>query len=232
MLGFEALARWRDPELGEIGPSIFIPIAEESGVIASLGAAVMRRAFAEAASWKPPLSIALNLSPLQVQGAGFYEDVAQLLEETGLSPERVELEVTESIMIRDAEAAVATLRRFKALGIRIAMDDFGTGYSSLGYLRIFPFDKLKIDQSFVRHMDESPAALAVVQAVVGLARGLGLTVVAEGVETAGQLEGLRREGCAQVQGYLLGRPAPIESFVGSILERRRGETSSPTASAA
>ena len=227
VVAFEALARWTHSELGEIRPDIFIPIAEESGLIGSLGAKVLRRAVAEASTWTPPLSVSVNLSPIQVQSPAFWQDVADLLAEFSFPASRLELEVTEGVMIHDADAALTTLRQLKGLGVSISMDDFGTGYSSLRYFRIFRFDKVKIDQSFVRDMSTSPEALAIVQAVIGLARGLGLPVVAEGVETDEQLNMLVKEGCTQVQGYLLGRPAPIETFVGAVIEAREGPAGAP-----
>ena len=220
VVAFEALARWRDPELGDIRPDIFVPIAEECGLIGRLGSKVLRMAIAEASRWAPPLGVSVNLSPIQVESPDFCDEVAALLAEHDLPASRLELEVTEGVMIRDADAALATLRRLKALGVSIAMDDFGTGYSSLSYFRLFPFDKVKIDQSFVREMGNSAEALAIVQAVIGLARGLGLPVVAEGVENDEQFNMLLAEGCTQVQGYLLGRPAPIESFCGAVIESR------------
>lgn len=219
IIGFEALARWRHAELDWVPPDLFIAIAEESGLIVPLGAAVLRLAAAEAARWDPALQVAVNLSPAQVQAPGFFEEVSRILDETGLAPDRLELEVTEGLLLSDADPALAVLRRLKRLGVRFAMDDFGTGYSSLSYFRMFAFDKIKIDQSFVRDMERSPQALAIVQAVIGLARGLGLPVVAEGVERAAQFELLRAEGCAQVQGYLIGKPAPIECFEGIIARR-------------
>jgi diguanylate cyclase (GGDEF)-like protein len=217
VVAFEALARWRHPEGGDIRPDIFIPIAEESGLILELGRQMLRQAVAEAARWQPELTVSVNLSPIQVQNPVFYDHVAEALAEFGLAPERLELEVTEGVLIRDPEAALATLNRLKALGVSIAIDDFGTGYSSLSYFRMFPFDKVKIDQSFVREMEGSHEALAIVQAVIGLARGLGLPVVAEGVESQAQFDLLLAEGCTQVQGYLLGRPAPAEAFRGVVI---------------
>ena len=229
IVAFEALARWSDKLLGEIRPDIFIPIAEDSGLIVELGRKVLRMAAAEAALWQPELRISVNLSPIQVQNAGFYDEVVGVLDEVGLAPDRLELEVTEGVMLSETDPALDTLRRLKALGISIAMDDFGTGYSSLSYFRMFPFDKVKIDQSFVRDMGDSKEALAIVQAVIGLARGLGLPVVAEGVENKDQFNMLLAEGCTQVQGYLLGRPAPIEAFEGAVIDRRRGAERAPAA---
>jgi diguanylate cyclase (GGDEF)-like protein len=210
--GFEVLARWYHPEHGVIAPAHFIPIAEECGVIVEIGLHILRRAMQEAAGWSPLLNIAVNLSPLQVVHSDFASDVEALLKETGLAPERLELEITEGLLLRDTERALMILARLRALGVRISMDDFGTGYSSLSYFRQFPFDKVKIDQSFVREMTESRQALAIVQAIIGLGRGLGMPVVAEGVETRAQLDSLQAEGCAEVQGFFVGPPQPIEDY--------------------
>ena len=217
--GFEALARWEHPQRGFIAPDTFIPIAEECGLIAELGGYILRRAAREAASWSPPLRVAVNLSPLQFTHGDLAGEVEAILHETGLDPRRLELEITEGLLIRDADRALAILGRLKDLGIRIAMDDFGTGYSSLSYFRQFPFDKVKIDQSFVREMGTNRQALAVVQAVIGLGRGLGMPIVAEGVESEAQLEGLRAEGCTEVQGFFIGRPQPIENFEAVVIDR-------------
>ena len=218
--GFEALARWDHPQRGAIAPDLFIPIAEECGLIAELGSYVLHRAASQAAGWAPALRVAVNLSPLQFVQGDLEADVKAILDETGLDPCRLELEITEGLLIRDADRALSILEQLKDLGIRIAMDDFGTGYSSLSYFRQFPFDKVKIDQSFVREMGSNRQALAVVQAVIGLGRGLGMPVVAEGVETQAQLEGLRSEGCTEVQGFLVGRPQPIENFRSVVITRR------------
>lgn len=181
--GFEALARWNHPERGLIGPELFIPIAEEGGLIVELGRHVLNLALAEAALWRPPLRVAVNLSPMQFLQGDFAADVEAALRRWNVAPDRLELEVTEGVLIRDADAALAVLGRLKALGVSISMDDFGTGYSSLSYFRMFPFDKVKIDQSFIRDMAVNQQSMAVVHAVIGLARGLGMPVVAEGVET-------------------------------------------------
>lgn len=220
VVAFEALARWHDPSLGDVRPDVFVPIAEDCGLIGALGSKVLRMAIAEASRWTPQLGVAVNLTPAQVQDPDFPGEVSALLDEFNFSPGRLELEVTEGVMIRDTEAALGALRKLKALGVSIAMDDFGTGYSSLSYFRLFPFDKIKLDQSFVREMGTSQEALAIVHAVIGLARGLGLPVVAEGVENIDQFNMLLAEGCTQVQGYLLGRPAPIEAFLGSVIRSR------------
>jgi len=210
--GFEALLRWRHPVRGNVSPALFIPIAEESGAILKIGEWVLRTACREAASWDRPLKIAVNVSAIQINNPGFVTLVRDILAETGLDPARLELEITETVLIRDPERALHTLTELKAVGLSVAMDDFGTGYSSLSNLRNFPFDKIKIDGSFVRAIDMNRQAATIVRAVLGLGRGLGLPVVAEGVETTGELAFLDAEGCKQAQGYLFGRPAPIEAF--------------------
>ena len=209
IVGFEALLRWHSRERGRIGPDVFIPIAEECGLILPIGEWVLREACREAASWPRPLGIAVNVSPVQLHSAHFAELVHEVLLETGLAPHRLELEITETALIRDFNRALATLRQLKTLGVRIAMDDFGTGYSSLSNLRAFPFDKIKIDASFIRSVDGNGQAATIVRAVLGLGRGLALPVLAEGVETAGELDFLSSEDCQEVQGYLVGRPQPI-----------------------
>ena len=212
IVGFEALLRWRNKERGTTGPDVFIPIAEECGLILPIGEWVLREACQEAASWKEPLSIAVNVSAVQLHSAHFSQLVHEILIETGLSPRRLELEITETALVRDFHRALATLRQLKNLGIRIAMDDFGTGYSSLSNLRAFPFDKIKIDASFIRSVHGNRQAATIVRAVLGLGRGLELPVLAEGVETAEELAFLNLEACDEVQGYLVGKPGPIELF--------------------
>ncbi|MEO7178934.1 MAG: EAL domain-containing protein, partial [Allosphingosinicella sp.] len=219
ILGFEALLRWTHPELGTIGPATFIPLAEESGFILKLGEWVLRQACAEAALWTPALKLSVNLSPVQFTQGDLAAEVEAILAETGLDPARLELEVTEGLLIKDAEKAVVILERLKALGVQISMDDFGTGYSSLSYFRMFPFDKVKIDQSFIHDMIGNRQARAIIRSVIGLGRGLGMPVVAEGVETQEQLEALRAEGCDQVQGYWISRPGPIANFEGVVMDR-------------
>jgi diguanylate cyclase (GGDEF)-like protein/PAS domain S-box-containing protein len=211
--GFEVLLRWTHPTRGNVPPSIFIPIAEESGLILKIGEWVMREACREAAAWMRPLTIAVNVSALQLTSDGFVEFVQSTLSQTKLPPERLEIEITETALIRDPNRALQSLQKLKALGINIAMDDFGTGYSSLSNLRAFPFDKIKIDRSFIQAVHTNPQAAAIVRAVLGLGRGLGLPVIAEGVETSEELRFLGLEGCTEAQGYLFGRPAPIEEFV-------------------
>ncbi|HEY0312557.1 MAG TPA: EAL domain-containing protein [Allosphingosinicella sp.] len=218
ILGFEALLRWTHPRLGEVGPGTFIPLAEESGLILKLGAWVLREACTEAARWTPPLKLSVNLSPVQFAQNDLAGEVEGILAETGLDPARLDLEVTEGLLIKDPDRAISILERLKALGVTISMDDFGTGYSSLSYFRMFPFDKVKIDQSFIRDI-ANPQARAIIRSVIGLGRGLGMPVVAEGVETREQLDALRAEGCDQVQGYLISRPNPIAHFEGVVMDR-------------
>ena len=204
-VGFEALLRWTAPERGSIPPVTFIPIAEETGLIVPIGAWVLREACREAAGWAGDLSVAVNVSPVQFQRPGLEQAVLGALAASGLPPHRLELEITESVLMRDSEAAIACLHRLRAMGVRIALDDFGTGYSSLSYLRRFPFDKIKIDRSFICDLDNADTA-AIVRAIVGIGERLGATITAEGVETARQLEQVRREGCTETQGYLHSRP--------------------------
>ncbi|MEH2475035.1 diguanylate cyclase (GGDEF)-like protein/PAS domain S-box-containing protein [Nitrobacteraceae bacterium AZCC 2161] len=212
VIGFEALLRWAHPVRGNVPPDIFIPVAEETGAILDIGEWVLRTACREAAGWKQPLTIAVNVSAVQIYHDSFVSMVHEILLETDLPAHRLELEITETALIKDFNRALSTLRRVKALGVHIAMDDFGTGYSSLSNLRAFPFDKIKIDGSFIRSVNTNSQAAAIVRAVVGLGRGLGLPVLAEGVETEAELQFLLDENCDEVQGYLLGRPASIGSF--------------------
>jgi diguanylate cyclase (GGDEF)-like protein len=210
--GFEALLRWRHPTRGEISPAVFIPIAEESGAILAIGDWVLKRACRDAAKWNQPLGIAVNVSGVQIHNTNFVQELHNALLETGLSPRRLEIEITETALVRDFNRALATLRRVKAFGVRIAMDDFGTGYSSLSNLRAFPFDKIKIDSSFIKSVDTNEQAATIVRAVLGIGRGLGLPVLAEGVETDRELRFLQEELCDAIQGYLVARPAEIETF--------------------
>jgi diguanylate cyclase (GGDEF)-like protein/PAS domain S-box-containing protein len=212
ILGFEALVRWHHPTHGTIPPGTFIPLAEESGLIIALGEWILREACREAASWPRPLQIAVNLSPIQFRHGNLPALVHEVLLQSGLAPHRLELEITEGVLIGDFSRAQSILRRLKSLGVRIAMDDFGTGYSSLSYLQAFPFDKIKIDRTFIANLVNNEHSAAIVRAVIGLGRGLNLPVVAEGVETGEQLAFLKRESCDEVQGYFIGRPAPIESY--------------------
>jgi len=210
--GFEALARWHHPHLGLVPPATFIPLAEDTGMIDALGEWVLRTACREAASWPLPLRIAVNLSPVQFERGDLPRLVHEILIETGLRPDRLELEITEGVLIGDFERALAILRRLKNLGVRIAMDDFGTGYSSLSYLQAFPFDKIKIDRAFIANLGRSQQAAAIVRSVIALGRGLNLPVLAEGVETEEQLQFLAAEQCTEIQGYLIGKPKPIADY--------------------
>ncbi len=207
MLGVEALCRWTHPERGEIPPSEFIAVAERSGLIIELGAWVLRRACIDGRAW-PGLTVAVNVSSLQFRRIDFVDVVERTLEETAFNPARLELELTESVLLGNVDTAEAAMRRLKALGVKVALDDFGTGYSSLLYLRRFPFDKLKIDRSFVHSIEKAPDAAAIVHAVVSLGRGLGMQVTAEGVETADQQLFLRAAGVHFMQGFRFGRPVP------------------------
>jgi diguanylate cyclase (GGDEF)-like protein len=210
--GFEALVRWNHPVRGMIPPLEFIPVAEENGLITQLGEWVLRRACTDAMTWERPLRIAVNLSPLQLNQPNLPSVVHQILVQTGLSPKRLELEVTESALFKDYQRALDNLRRLKALGVRIAMDDFGTGFSSLSTLQSFPFDKIKIDKSFVENIHRHDRATVIVRAVLGLGRSLEIPCVAEGVETQEQIDFLRGEDCAELQGYAIGRPAPVDTL--------------------
>ncbi len=211
--GFEALLRWHHPERGLISPATFIPLAEEIGVIVGIGEWALRTACREAARWAQPASIAVNLSPIQFRGGKLVETVTLVLAQTGLDPARLELEITEGALLDDTDGVLTVLNGLRRLGVRISMDDFGTGYSSLSYLQKFPFDKIKIDQSFVRGMAGSAECGAIVRAIARLGASLGMRTTAEGVETADQLDAIRAEGCTEVQGYLTGRPMPAsEAF--------------------
>jgi diguanylate cyclase (GGDEF)-like protein len=204
LVGVEALARWRHPQRGDIEPSTFIPIAEHSGLIVELGERVLRRACIDGKAW-PGVTVSVNVSPLQFRRTDFVETVEHALKDTGFDPSRLELELTESTLLGNVETAEASMHRLKALGVQLALDDFGTGYSSLAYLRRFPFDKLKIDRSFVRSIERAPDAAAIVHAIVSLGRGLGMKVTAEGVETAEQQLFLRAAGVHSMQGYRFGK---------------------------
>jgi diguanylate cyclase (GGDEF)-like protein/PAS domain S-box-containing protein len=212
VVGFEALLRWKHPTRGEVSPAEFIPIAEDTGVILSIGEWVLRCACAEATRWASPLTIAVNVSAVQIHNANFAHVVHEVLFETGLAAGRLELEITETALVRDLNRALATLRRIKMLGVRIAMDDFGTGYSSLSNLRAFPFDKIKIDGTFIKSVNHNEQAAAIVRSMLGLGRALNLPVLAEGVETVAELDFLSGEFCNEAQGYLLGKPGDIEDF--------------------
>ncbi|BDB19569.1 bifunctional diguanylate cyclase/phosphodiesterase [Pseudomonas sp. CYM-20-01] len=214
MVGAEALVRWQHPQRGLISPETFIPIAEESGLILALSDWVLQTACTSAAQWPEALFVSVNLSSTEFKRGDLVERIRNALTASGIEPARVELEITESVMLEDAAGALAVMHTLKRLGIRIAMDDFGTGYSSLSYLRAFPFDGLKIDRSFLSRLEDSEDDKAIIQAIVGLGRALALTVTAEGIETAGHLAMLRAVSCDEGQGYYLSRPLDIDTFNG------------------
>ncbi|WP_137178106.1 bifunctional diguanylate cyclase/phosphodiesterase [Roseomonas sp. AR75] len=210
LIGFEALLRWNHPTRGMVPPDAFIPLAESSGLIVPLGAWVIRTATMEAAAWPGGLKAAVNLSAVQVRAEGLLEMVAEALEASGLPAHRLELEVTESVLMQDGPQAAKVITGLQALGVSVALDDFGTGWSSLAYLRRFAFDELKIDRQFLRDLEADPRVEAVVTAILGMGRGLGMRVVAEGVETREQADRLLALGCERGQGWLLGRPMPVD----------------------
>jgi len=212
IVGFEALVRWHHPSRGLVAPGIFIPLTEENGLIVAMGEWILRAACREAASWPNPLHISVNLSPVQFRNDDIVRLVHETLVETGLDAGRLELEITEGVLIDDFSRAVSILRRLKSLGVRIALDDFGTGYSSMSYLQAFPFDMIKIDRSFISNLDRSAQSKALLRGVIALARGLELPVTAEGVETRAQFDVLTRAGCDLVQGFLIGRPSSIDGY--------------------
>jgi diguanylate cyclase (GGDEF)-like protein len=211
--GCEALLRWRHPTRGMVPPSEFIPIAEEIGVIIPLGAWVIDRAIRDAATWPKHISLSINLSPAQFKGAALFESVVSALSASGLSPLRLDLEITESALLAESESTIATLNYLRGLGARIVMDDFGTGYSSLSYLRSFPFDKIKIDRSFIKDLGETGESSVIVKAVAALGAALGMKITAEGVETAEQFRMVRDHGCTEVQGYYFGRPCHAQALL-------------------
>jgi diguanylate cyclase (GGDEF)-like protein len=218
---FEALLRWRHPERGLISPMEFIPLAEEIGLIIPIGRWILKQACLSAKNWPEHINVAVNLSPVQFRGGTVVLDVISALAEANLPAQRLELEITESVLLEDSENTLTTLRQLRELGARIAMDDFGTGYSSLGYLRSFPFDKIKIDRSFIRDLSEGPQSLAIVRAITSLGISLGMSVTAEGVETDEQLRRIEGEGCTEVQGYLFSKPRPASELI-AVLARLDG----------
>jgi EAL domain-containing protein (putative c-di-GMP-specific phosphodiesterase class I) len=206
--GCEALLRWRHPERGMIPPAEFIPIAEEIGLIVELGEWVLRKACEDAMDWPGHVRLAVNVSPMQFKSKTLALKVAAALADTGLAPHRLEIEITEAVLIRDDDEALAVLHQLRDLGVRIALDDFGTGYSSLGYLQRFPFDKIKIDRSFINDIAEAGGSSTIVEAVINMATARNMATTAEGVETVQQREVLRDLGCTQMQGYLFSPPVP------------------------
>ncbi len=218
IIGFEALLRWRHPTRGVIPPTDFIPLSEESGLIVPIGDWVLRVACREAMRWPDGISIAVNVSAVQLRGPALFHSVIEALQASGLPPGRLELEVTETAMLNDSKAALDVMHRLRALGVRIAMDDFGTGYSSLNYLQSFPFDRIKIDRSFVQSLGHDGKSLAIVRAVVGLGSSLGVSVTAEGVENIEQLETLAAENCGELQGFFYSRPITSDAVL-ALLDR-------------
>ncbi|WP_456717450.1 MULTISPECIES: EAL domain-containing protein [unclassified Bradyrhizobium] len=220
--GFEALLRWRHPERGLVPPDQFIPIAEDIGLITQLGAWVLNRVCEQAVMWPDEIKVAVNVSGVQFRDPNFATRIAGALAASRLSPRRLELEITETVLLSNSVETIATLHKLKAQGLRIALDDFGTGYSSLSYLRSFPFDKLKIDQTFVRDTAATPGSKIIVRAITSLAKSLGMTTTAEGVETMEQLNQMKAEGCDEVQGFLFSRPVPATEIASTILTLRSG----------
>jgi EAL domain-containing protein (putative c-di-GMP-specific phosphodiesterase class I) len=206
--GFEALLRWNHPIRGRVPPGEFIPLAEETGLVVAIGEWVIRQACAQANMWPADLRVAVNVSPLQFRNKNLVSTVVSALAASGLRADRLELEITETVLMHNNDGTLAMLHHLRDLGVRISMDDFGTGYSSLSYLRSFPFDKIKIDQTFVRDLIEKPDSIAIIRAVAGLGHSFGMTTTAEGVETKEQLDQMRAEGCTEVQGYFYSKPLP------------------------
>jgi EAL domain-containing protein (putative c-di-GMP-specific phosphodiesterase class I) len=216
---FEALVRWRHPDRGMISPADFIPIAEETGLIVELGEWVLGEACREAATWPDGIGVAVNLSPVQFGADNLIEVIKNALDASGLCPSRLQLEITESVLLGNDDRNLRTLQEIRQLGVKIAMDDFGTGYSSLGYLRSFPFDKIKVDRSFIADLPDSKS-LAIIRAVAGIGTSLGIATTVEGVETEAQLQIIRQEGFDEAQGYLFARPVPASQVHGLIASRR------------
>jgi predicted signal transduction protein with EAL and GGDEF domain len=222
IVGVEALIRWRHPERGMVAPGEFIPLAEETGFIVPLGEWVIRQACAAAANWPDNVKVAANLSPAQFRSPALVQVVMSALASSGLASNRLELEITETVLLQDTTATLATLHRLRDLGVHIVMDDFGTGYSSLSYLRSFPFDKIKIDRSFVKDITASTGSLQIVRAVSAMAKGLGMQSTAEGVETQEQLDTVTSEGCTEMQGFLFSKPLPAHQVDHLIRGRDKG----------
>src|SRR5216683_1866807 len=221
--GFEALIRWNHPEKGIIAPAAFIPLAEEIGFIVPMGEWVIRQACATAAQWPEDIHVAVNISAAQFRGPGLMQVIVGALAASGLHPTRLEIEITETVLLQHRETTLAVLHQLRALGIRIAMDDFGTGYSSLTYLQCFPFDKIKIDRSFVKDITENTGSLNIVRAVAALAKGMGMTATAEGVETREQLDQITSEGCTEMQGFLFSQPLPAQEIERLFLSGREAQ---------
>jgi predicted signal transduction protein with EAL and GGDEF domain len=210
---YEALLRWHHPEMGMIPPSDFIPIAEDAGVVTRLGAWVLARGCADAVKWPREATVAINISPSHITSAQFIGDVMRALATSGLPPERLEVEITETVLMQDTDAALATLQDLRALGVKLSLDDFGTGFSSLAYLGRFPFSKIKIDRSFIVGLPDDQSSHAIVKAITGLSDGLGLITTAEGVETESQLSVVLALGCTQVQGFIFGKAVDNDTLL-------------------
>jgi diguanylate cyclase (GGDEF)-like protein len=210
--GFEALLRWNHPTRGRVQPDEFIPLAEDTGLIVAIGEWAIRQACAEAKKWPSDLRVAVNVSPVQFRSKSLVSSIMSALAASGLPAHRFELEITEAVLMHNDDATLSVLHQLRGLGVRISMDDFGTGYSSLSYLRGFPFDKIKIDRSFVRDLIEKPDSIAIIRAVTGLGQSFGMTTTAEGVETQQQLDQMRAEGCTEAQGYFYGKPMPANEI--------------------
>jgi len=213
LIGCEALIRWRHPDRGLVSPLDFIPLAEEIGLIVPIGEWVIRQACRDAMTWPAHMSVAVNVSPAQFKSDRLVETIISALASSGLPAQRLEVEITEGVLLQENAKTLQTLHRLRELGVRVSMDDFGTGYSSLSYLRSFPFDKIKIDRSFVKDLATKPDGEAIIRAIAGLGKSLGMTTVAEGVETPEQMQRIRLEGCTDVQGYLISRPVPTEDLL-------------------
>ena len=222
--GFEALLRWQHPVRGLVPPSEFIPIAEETGLIHQIGEWVIQRACSALSNWPDDIRVAVNFSAAQFRNASILQVTVQALAQAGVSPSRLEIEITESMLISKYGSAISILNSLLQLGVTVALDDFGTGFSSLTYLRKLPLSRIKIDQSFIRDMLEQPDCAAIVKSVIGLAQDLRIGVVAEGVETADQLEYLRQTDCDEVQGYLIGRPMPADQIPALLNQKKPRST--------
>jgi predicted signal transduction protein with EAL and GGDEF domain len=223
----EALVRWRHPQHGIITPDRFISVAEERGMISAIGRWMLRTACSDAMAWPDQIRVAVNLSSVEFRTGDLLEKITGALAHSGLAPERLELEITESVLLQEDERNISLLHQIKSLGVSIVLDDFGTGYSSLSYLRLFPFDKIKIDQSFVREMPYRADCASIVCAIAGLGRELKMVTAAEGVETREQLELVRAAGCEQVQGFLFSRPCPASQLVftrGNVVKLHRARS--------
>jgi diguanylate cyclase (GGDEF)-like protein len=221
--GLEALVRWNHPVRGTVPPLDFISLAEEMGLIIPISQWVLREACREASRWPSDIKLAVNLSPMQFRGGTLVQDVVNALAASGLEPDRLELEITETVLLDDNKKTMQALHQLRDMGVRISMDDFGTGYSSLSYLRMFPFDKIKIDRSFVRDLPANNDSTAIVRAIIGLAGSIGMVTTVEGVETMEQFDYLKAEGCTEVQGYLISRPMPAKDVLGALVKANGAE---------